>query len=96
MPIAVEIKQPIRNRPTTEKDGGTACSASVTVLSAPPAALTIPENAPAARKMRHIVMMFSSASPRAMTLTFSSKLRARFCRKATNSAIRNPTMAGMT
>ena len=40
------------------------------MLSAPPAAEIAPENAPAVRKTRHMVRIFSSATPLAITFSF--------------------------
>ena len=95
VPIDTEIKQLMIKSPATIKWAGISDSPRLTVLSTPPAAVTAPENAPAQRKMRLMVMIFSSPTPCAMIFTFSSKLTFRFCRNATNSAIRNATMAGI-
>ena len=65
------------------------------MLSAPPAAWTAPEKAPAARKTRHMVRMFSSATPLAITFSLALKSRARFWTQATNRAMRKATMAGV-
>ena len=50
VPIEIEIKRPITNRPMTAMPGGIRESPRLTVLSAPPAAVIEPEKAPAARK----------------------------------------------
>jgi len=63
VPIDTEIKHPIINNPTTAIDDGIIESPKFTVLSTPPAALIVPEKAPAARKIRHIVTIFSSPIP---------------------------------
>ena len=95
VPMETEIKQLMMKRPATIKCAGISDRPRFTVLSTPPAALTAPENAPAQRKIRLMVMIFSSPTPFAMILTFSSKLTFLFCKNATNSAIRNATIAGI-
>ena len=95
VPIEIEIKQPMTKSPATAIPEGKIASPRATVLSTPPAALTEPEKAPAARKIRHMVMMFSSPTPAAASLIFSANFSSRFCAKATTSAIRNATMAGI-
>ena len=95
VPIDREIKQPISIRPMTATEDGRMERQKFTVLSTPPAARTAPENPPAARKIRHMVMMFSSPTPFAITFTFSSNFSEGFWRNATVRAIRNPTTAGI-
>ena len=51
-------------------DGGIMDNPRFTVLSTPPAALMVPEKAPAARKIRHMVTMFSSPIPLDMIASF--------------------------
>ena len=63
VPMDMEIKQPITKRPATAMPPGKIERPRFTVLSTPPAARTAPEKAPAARKIRHIVRMFSSPTP---------------------------------
>ena len=63
VPMEMEIKQPIRNSPATATLEGRMDSPRLTVLSTPPAALTAPVNAPATKKIRHMVMIFSSPTP---------------------------------
>lgn len=46
VPMDTEIKQPIRNRPTTARPPGRRVRPRLTVDSTPPAAVTAPENAP--------------------------------------------------
>ncbi|MBS6141497.1 MAG: hypothetical protein KH745_02700 [Bilophila sp.] len=58
-----EIKQPMINRPTTATLAGRIDKPKLTVLSTPPAAVTAPENAPAHRKIKLIVMIFSFPTP---------------------------------
>ena len=70
VPMAKEIKQPIKNRPTTAKEVGRKFKATLTVAVAPPAARTMPEKAPAVKKIRHIVMILSSANPLAIKVIF--------------------------
>ena len=70
-------------------------SPRLTVLSTPPAALMEPEKAPAARKIRHMVTIFSSPIPLEMIATFSWNPTLRFWKNATVRAIKNPTMAGI-
>ena len=89
------MKQPITKSPTTTILGGKIDKPKLTVLDTPPAAVTAPENAPAHKKIKLIVMMFSSPTPLAMTLIFSSKDNPRFCENATASAIKNATIAGI-
>ena len=67
VPMDSEMKQAIRNMPHTASLAGMKDRNRYTVESAPPAALIVPEKMPASRKIRHIVMMLSSASPWAMT-----------------------------
>ena len=95
VPMDMEIKHPIIKRPITAKLGGRKERPRLTVLFTPPDALTAPEKAPAARKIRHIVIMFSSATPFAITFSLSLNFNFLFCRKATNKAIKNATMAGI-
>ena len=95
VPMETEIKQLITKSPDTIKCAGIRDRPRFTVLSTPPAALTAPENPPAQRKIRLIVMIFSSPTPFAISLIFSSKLTFLFCRNATNSAMRNATIAGI-
>ena len=63
VPIETEMKHPITNNPTTAMLDGRIDSPKFTVLSTPPAAVTAPENPPAHKKIRHIVMIFSSPTP---------------------------------
>ena len=95
VPMEIEIKQPMIKSPTTAILAGRMDNPRETVLSAPPAAVTAPEKAPAHRKIRLIVMIFSSPTPFVITLIFSSKFNAGFWKNATISAIRNPIIAGM-
>ena len=95
VPIDTDIKQPIINNPTTAILEGRIDKPKFTVLSAPPAAVTAPENPPAQRKIRHIVMIFSSPTPFEITCSFSVKVKFLFCKKATSNAIKNATMAGI-
>ena len=91
VPMESEMKQPITNSPTTMRLGGITESPKLTVLSTPPAAVTIPENAPATRKIRTIVMIFTSPAPFAIICSFSSNGSFLFCSRATNRAIRKAT-----
>ena len=95
VPIETEIKHPIRNRPATAKCAGINDNPKLTVLSTPPAAVTAPEKPPAQRKIRLIVMMFSSPTPLAITSIFLLKLNSLFCKNATNNAIKKATIAGI-
>ena len=70
VPMETEIKQPMIKRPVTAIDGGIIESPRLTVLSTPPAALMVPEKAPAARKIRHMVTIFSSPIPLEMIASF--------------------------
>ncbi len=96
VPIEVEIKQPIRNSPTTTILLGRMARPNATAASAPPAALTDAENAPASKKIMHIIIMFSSPAPRARIPSFSASGRFGFWKNATSSAIKKPTAAGIT
>ena len=95
VPIDTEIKQPITNRPVTAIEGGIMESPRFTVLSTPPAALMVPEKAPAARKIRHMVTMFSSPMPLEIMVSLRWKSTFLFWQKAMDRAIRKPTIAGM-
>ena len=83
------------NRPTTATLAGRIDKPKLTVLSTPPAAVTAPENAPAHRKIKLIVMIFSFPTPLEIIEIFSSKLNPLFWQNATNKAIRNATIAGI-
>ena len=61
--MEIEIKQPITKRPATAMLPGKMERPKFTVLSTPPAARTAPEKAPAAKKIRHMVKIFSSPTP---------------------------------
>ena len=74
VPIDVDIKQAMMKRPTTANFPGSMDKNRLTVLLTPPAAETIPENAPATRNIRHIITMFSSDRPLAHIFIFCSKL----------------------
>ena len=95
VPMEMDIKQPIIKRPTTINCGGMMESPRFTVLSTPPAAVTIPENAPATRKISTMVMMFTSPAPLATISSLSLKESFLFCRNPMNRAIRKATYAGM-
>ena len=71
VPIDTEMKQPITNNPTTATFAGSMERPRLTVLSTPPAAVTAPEKAPALRKIRLMVIMFSSPTPLDIMLIFS-------------------------
>ena len=97
VPIDVEIKQPTTNTPTMAIFPGIIERPKLTAESAPPAAFTDAENAPASINTRHIIIMFSSPAPFAMLLSFCSNESFSpfgFCKNATTRAITNPTMAG--
>ena len=95
VPIEMEIKQPMTKSPATAMPPGRIDRPRLTVLSTPPEARTAPEKAPAARKIRHMVRMFSSPAPLEAICSFCTKLSFLFCIKATMRAIRKPTMAGI-
>ena len=95
VPMDTEIKHPMTKRPATAKDAGKMESPKLTVLSTPPDALTVPENAPAHRKIKHIVIIFSSPTPLAISFNFSPKETFRFCKNATHNAIKKHTIAGV-
>ena len=91
----MEMKQPIRNSPATATLEGRMDRPRFTVLSTPPAAFTAPVKAPAARNIRHMVMIFSFPTPSAASLILSAKHSCRFCTNATRSAIKKAAIAGM-
>ena len=95
VPIEMDMKQPMTKRPMTAIPGGSKDRPRLTVLLTPPAAETLPEKAPATRKIRHMVIMLSSPTPLAMMDIFSLKLMPLVCKKATASAIKNPMTAGI-
>ena len=95
VPIDIEMKHPMTKSPITAMPGGKRERPRLTVLFTPPAAETLPEKAPATRKIRHIVMMLSSPTPLAIIEIFSLKLMPLVCKKATASAIKNPMTAGI-
>lgn len=70
VPIERETKQAMTKTPATANRGGRMESPKFTVLSAPPAALTAPEKAPAKRKIKHITITFSSPADLAAALNF--------------------------
>ena len=91
VPMASEMMQAMTKRPGMAAWAGSMSSSRFAVLSAPPAALAMPENAPAIRKMKSMMTMLSSPMPRAHTWIFSSKDSERFCRNATTSAMTKAT-----
>ena len=95
VPIEMDMKQPMMKSPITAMPGGSRERPRLTVLLTPPAAETLPEKAPATRKIKHIVIMLSSPTPLAMMEIFSLKLMPLVCKKATASAIKKPMTAGI-
>ena len=93
VPMEMDTKQEIRNRPPTANWLGRTSRNRNTVLSAPPAAEMAPEKAPAARNTRHMVKIFSSATPLAITFSLALKSSFRFWKQATARAIKKTTMA---
>ena len=91
VPMAMEIRQAMRNSPGTEKLAGMTLSIMFATLTAPPVADASPLKAPASRKIRSMIVILLSPIPRAQTAIFSSKERRRFCMNATVSAIPNET-----
>ena len=91
VPIAIEIKQAIKNNPGSANCAGKILSNKFAVLSAPPASFAIPLKAPATRKIKSIIVIFSSPIPFAQILIFSSKETVLFCNNATIRAITNAT-----
>ena len=94
VPIAVDTKQATTNKTTTANLVGISPSIKYATLSAllrP----TTPTNVPAVRKISSIVMIFLSASPCAISSSFSSNFTLRFCRHATRIAARNAMMIGI-
>ena len=94
VPMAVETKQLTTNSTATENWGGIMESMKYATLSALERPTT-PTNIPAARKMSSIVTIFLSPTPCPISISFSSKLSARFWQQATSSAIRKMTTMGM-
>ena len=95
VPIETEIKQPMTKRPATATLDGSTERPKLTVLSTPPAAVTAPENPPAHRKIRLIVIIFSSPTPFEITDNFSANDNCLFCINATANAIKKATIAGI-
>ena len=95
VPIDMDIKHPIKNRPTIMYFAGSIDNPKLTVLSTPPAALTIPENAPATKNIKIIVMILTSPAPLAIISNFLLKESFLFCNSATNNATKNATNAGI-
>ena len=93
VPMAVEIKQATTNSTATANLGGMMDSMKYATLCAP-LRPTTPTNAPAARKIRSIVMMLGSPRPRPMIVSFSLKETLRFCRQAVRIATRNAATMG--
>ena len=95
VPMDMERKQPIINSPAADQLAGSSFNPKFTVCSTPPAADTAPENAPAVRKIRHMVIIFSSASPLAMTVIFSENESVRVCKNAVSRAAKKAIIAGI-
>jgi len=95
VPMDMERKQPIINSPAADQLAGSSFNPKFTVCSTPPAADTAPEKAPAVRKIRHMVMIFSSASPLAMTVIFSENESVRVCKNAVSRAAKKAIIAGI-
>ena len=94
VPMERERIQAIRNTPAIAYFEGIRLRQRFTMLSTPPEAVTHLLNAPAARNMKHIVIMFSFPISAAAIFIFSSKLSAGLCKNATTKAIRKATIAG--
>ena len=83
----MDMKHPMRNSPATATLEGRMDSPRLTVESTPPAAFTAPVKAPAARNIRHMVMMFHP--PRLVRQpNLFRKAQLLFCTKAARSAIK--------
>ena len=95
VPIAMEIRQAIRNSPGMAKLAGIRYNRRFAVLSAPPAAEAIPPKAPAIKKINNMIVILSSPIPCALKWIFSSKERPLFCTKATISATEKATTTDM-
>ena len=95
VPIEMEMKHAIRNKPGNTMPVGKMDSAKFTVLSTPPADCTEPVKAPASTNTRHMIMTLESPMDRATLSSFSSNERLGFWMNATASAHTNATMAGM-
>ena len=67
VPIAMEIRLAITNSPGIASCPGMMLRSRLAVLAAPPACWAIPPNAPAARKMKSMIVMLSSPMPLAQT-----------------------------
>ena len=78
VPIAMEIRQAIRNSPGTANFPGIMLRRRLAVLDAPPASEAIPLKAPAMRKINSMITMLSSPIPFAHMWIFSSKARSLF------------------
>ena len=95
VPIAMEIRLAITNRPGIARLPGMMLSSRFAVLEAPPACWAIPPNAPAARKINSMIVMLSSPIPLAQMWIFWSKSSDLFCMKATIRAIEKATTTDM-
>ena len=96
VPMDMEIRQAMRKRPGMAKVPGIKFSSRWAVLSTPPAALAIPLKAPAIRKIKSMMVMFTSPILLAQSCILSTKRRLRFCIKATIKARPKATTTDMT
>ena len=92
VPIASEISAASTNRPGRISPGGSAPMPSATTASTAPIALDTYANAPASRKIRHIIMMFGSPMPRSR-ISPAGRPRRRASRAPSASAGRIATGA---
>ena len=95
VPIAMEMRQAMRNSPGTANRPGRTLKSRLAVLTAPPAALAMPLKAPASRKMKSMMVMLSSPMPWAQRWIFSSKERVRFWARAAMRAMEKATTTDM-
>ena len=95
VPIAMEMRQPMRNIPGIANPPGMIESRRFAMLTAPPASLAMPLNAPAIRKMNSMIVILSSPIPWEQMWIFSLKESDRFCIIATMSAIEKATTTDM-
>ena len=94
VPMAVETKHATTNSTATANLAGTMDSIKYATLSALPRPTT-PAKIPAARKIRIMVMMFLSPTPRAISSSLSSNFTSLFWKQATVMATKNATTTGI-
>ena len=95
VPVAIDIIEDIKKRPTVIKFGGMKLRRQFAMLDAPPTSLAIPLKAPDSRNINIIMTIFSSANPLAQIFILSSNESFRFCINAKINAIQKATTIGI-